>query len=176
MRPAAPEIGCHLATQSFSILQAADSPGNSGCDQLGRPVGIAPGRPQTQCIARQSGVGGGGDWQRWQSAPLRLRSDWQSAWDLARQWGQASDERTRGEQIAIHPLAGWQLFVHRGASWTHPLSSDAVTPDGPQTAAASSGQIPPDAVRLVLNLQGSPAGTGLLTLDWVRPAFTAVQP
>ena len=176
-----------LAQWQTDLDQLAELPGTPSWDWDGQVLRLtrrsATG-PDVQVVAwtwrnnpaRQSGVGGGGDWQRWQSAPLRLRSDWQSAWDLARQWGQASDERTRGEQIAIHPLAGWQLFVHRGGSWTHPLSSDAVTPDGPQTAAASSGQIPPDAVRLVLNLQGSPAGTGLLTLDWVRPAFTAVQP
>ncbi|MEK7346911.1 MAG: prepilin-type N-terminal cleavage/methylation domain-containing protein [Pseudomonadota bacterium] len=121
----------------------------------------------------------GGDWQRWQSTPLQLRNDWQSAWDLARQWGQTPDDRTRSGQIDIHPLAHWQLFVHRGGSWAHPLSSDAVTPDGATTPTPSTpprGHTPPDAVRLVLNLQGGPVGTGLLTLDWIRPAFTAVQP
>ena len=115
---------------------------------------------------------GGGDWQRWQSAPVQLRSDWQSAWGLARQWSQTSDDSTRTGQINIHPLTSWQLFVHRGGSWANPLSSDAVTPDGQNTATASPGSKVPDGVRLVLNLPNGPAGTGLLTLDWIRPTFS----
>ncbi len=117
---------------------------------------------------------GGGDWQRWQSASLRLRSDWQAAWDLARQWSQTPDEKTRAGQIDIHPLTSWQLFVHRGGSWANPLSSDAVTPNG-QSADATGNPLP-DGVRLVLNLPNGPVGAGLLTLDWVRPTFSAAKP
>jgi general secretion pathway protein J len=121
---------------------------------------------------------GGGDWQRWQSPPLSQRQDWQSAWALAEQWGQTANNSTRAGQIQIHPLSGWQLFVHRGGSWTNPLSSDAVTggtpgspntPLNPNTAPIATT---PDGVRLVLTLPPGPAGVGPLTLDWVRPTLS----
>ena len=81
---------------------------------------------------------GGGDWQRWQSPPLSQRQDWQNAWALAEQWGQTANDSTRAGQIQIHPLSGWQLFVHRGGSWTNPLSSAAVTSGTPDTLNANS--------------------------------------
>jgi general secretion pathway protein J len=119
---------------------------------------------------------GGGDWQRWQSPPLSQRLDWQSAWALAAQWGQTANDSTRAGQIQIHPLSGWQLFVHRGGSWTNPLSSAAVTsgtPGNPNTNSnARSSATTPDGVRLVLTLPPGPAGAGTLTLDWVRPTLS----
>jgi general secretion pathway protein J len=119
---------------------------------------------------------GGGDWQRWQSPPLSQRQDWQSAWALAAQWGQTANDSTRAGQIQIHPLSGWQLFVHRGGSWTNPLSSDAVTsgsPNNPNTnSSANAIATTPDGVRLVLTLPPGPAGAGPLTLDWVRPTLS----
>ena len=121
---------------------------------------------------------GGGDWQRWQSPPLSQRQDWQSAWALAAQWGQTANDSTRAGQIQIHPLSGWQLFVHRGGSWTNPLSSAAVTSsttDNPNTnpnANANASATTPDGVRLVLTLPPGPAGSGTLTLDWVRPTLS----
>ena len=128
----------------------------------------APGRP------------GGGDWQRWQSPPLSQRQDWQNAWALAAQWGQTANESSRAGQIQIHPLSGWQLFVHRGGSWTNPLSSDVVsagtpgTNNGTPSGAANTAPIAttPDGVRLVLSLPPGPAGAGPLTLDWVRPTLS----
>jgi general secretion pathway protein J len=121
---------------------------------------------------------GGGDWQRWQSPPLSQRQDWQSAWALAGQWGQTANDSTRAGQIQIHPLSGWQLFVHRGGSWTNPLSSAAVTAGTPDSPNAPPGTTPsatpptPDGVRLVLSLPPGPAGSGTLTLDWVRPTLS----
>jgi general secretion pathway protein J len=121
---------------------------------------------------------GGGDWQRWQSPPLSQRQDWQSAWALAAQWGQTANDSTRAGQIQIHPLSGWQLFVHRGGSWANPLSSAAVTAGTPDSPNAPSGTTPsatpptPDGVRLVLSLPPGPAGSGPLTLDWVRPTLS----
>jgi general secretion pathway protein J len=113
---------------------------------------------------------GGGDWQRWQSAPMTLRADWQNAWALAGQWGQTPTEATRKGQVQIHPMAGWQIFVHLGGSWTNPLSSDAV-----HTGTPSSAPMPgstPDGVRLILTLPQGPVGAGTLTLDWVRPTLS----
>ena len=119
---------------------------------------------------------GGGDWQRWQSPPLSQHQDWQSAWALAAQWGQTANDSTRAGQIQIHPLSGWQLFVHRGGSWTNPLSSAAVTSGttgNPNTnATANADATTPDGVRLVLILPPGPAGLGTLTLDWVRPTLS----
>ena len=121
---------------------------------------------------------GGGDWQRWQSPPLSQRQDWQSAWALAAQWGQTANDSTRAGQIQIHPLSGWQLFVHRGGSWTNPLSSDAVTegtpgsPNSTPTLNTAPIATTPDGVRLLLSLPPGPAGSGTLTLDWVRPTLS----
>ncbi len=119
---------------------------------------------------------GGGDWQRWQSPPLSQRQDWQVAWALAGQWGQTADDSTRAGQIQIHPLSGWQLFVHRGGSWTNPLSSAVVTSstiNNPNTNPNTNASIiTPDGVRLVLSLPPGPAGSGTLTLDWVRPTLS----
>jgi general secretion pathway protein J len=82
--------------------------------------------------------------------------------------------------VQIHPLSGWQLFVHRGGSWANPLSSDAVNPDPAQAGApggstggrGTSGNTTPDGVRLVLTLTPGPAGSGTLSLDWVRPTLS----
>jgi general secretion pathway protein J len=107
---------------------------------------------------------------------MHLRSDWESAWELARQWSQAPDDSTRAGQTDIHPLTSWQLFVHRGGSWANALSSDAMTLNGQNNTTAVPGNTPPDGVRLVLNLPNGATGTGLLTLDWVRPTFSAATP
>jgi general secretion pathway protein J len=109
---------------------------------------------------------------------LSQRQEWQSAWALAEQWGQTAIDSTRAGQIQIHPLSGWQLFVHRGGSWTNPLSSDAVTsgssdnPNPNTNSTASASATTPDGVRLVLTLPPGPAGAGPLTLDWVRPTLS----
>ena len=125
---------------------------------------IDPGRP------------GGGDWLRWQSGPLSQRQDWQTAWNTAQQWGQTPSDSTRVAQVQIHPLSGWQLFVHRGGSWTNPLSSDVVTPNPAQVdnpaGRNTPGQATPDGVRLVLSLPPNAAGTGMISMDWVRPSLS----
>ena len=127
---------------------------------------IDPGRP------------GGGDWQRWQSAPLTQRQDWQTAWNLAQQWSQTPDDATRTGQVQIHPLVGWQLFVHRGGAWTNPLSSDVVTAGTSNTANSNTTQsgATPDGVRLVLTLPPGPSGAGSLSMDWVRPTLSGALP
>lgn len=127
-------------------------------------------QPSVQVVAwtwrNNPGRPGGGDWQRWQSGALTQRQNWQNAWALAQQWSQTPDDLTRAGQVQIHPLAGWQLFVHRGGSWTNPLSSDATT-----GGTAISGSAP-DGVRLVLTLPPGAAGSGVLSMDWVRPTLS----
>jgi len=148
--------------------RTADTPPGTGATPSVRVVAWTwrndPGRP------------GGGDWQRWQSPPLTQRQDWQAAWDLAQQWSQTPGEATRAGQVQIHPLSGWQLFVHRGGSWANPLSSDVVAPDNAQTGnpggRSTAGHTTPDGVRLVLSLPPGPAGGGSLSLDWVRPTLS----
>jgi general secretion pathway protein J len=78
----------------------------------------------------------------------------------------------RAAEVAIVPLAGWQLFVHRGGSWTNPLSSDAGTEGSSSTNASTNTAQPPDGVRLMLDLPTPSVVSGRLTLDWVRPTLT----
>lgn len=144
------------------------------------PASLAGQQPSVRVVAwtwrNDPGRPGGGDWQRWQSSVLTQRQDWQTAWNLAQQWSQTPDDTTRTGQVQIHPLSGWQLFVHRGGTWAHPLSSDAVapgsgTPSPPATSNNNQGHTP-DGVRLVLTLPPGAVGAGTLTLDWVRPTLS----
>lgn len=107
-------------------------------------------------------------WLRWQSDPVHTREQWQTAWQQAVQWSQAPDDRLRRQEVAIVPLAAWQIFYHRGDAWSHPLSSAAATP-APSGAGQSASL--PDGVRLVLTLPSGPAIGGVLTRDWVRPTL-----
>ena len=126
---------------------------------------------------RDPGRPGGGDWQRWQSTPLTQRHEWQNAWNLAQQWGQTPSEASHAGQVQIHPLAGWQLFVHRGGSWANPLSSDAVTQTNNPAASsnANANGSSPDGVRLLLSLPPGPSGAGAVTMDWVRPTLSGAS-
>lgn len=116
----------------------------------------------------------GGEWQRWQSAPLTNQAAWRQAWAIAEQWGQSPTDDSRAGQVQIHPLSGWQIFVHRGGSWANPLSSDVVAVGN--TNASTPSSTPPDGVRLILSLPQGPAGAGPLTLDWIRPTLTGGAP
>ena len=126
-------------------------------------------------------------WLRWQSPPLRTRSEWQAAWQNARQWSQTPTAELRAFEVPVQSLAGWQLFVHLGGSWTNPLSNASTTlGNTPGTAPGNNGaSVPaasslagavPDGVRLLLDLPASAALTGRLSIDWVRPSFTGANP
>ncbi len=126
-------------------------------------------------------------WLRWQSPPLRTHSEWQAAWQNARQWSQTPTAELRAFEVPIQALNGWQLFVHLGGSWTNPLSNASTNPGNAlgaapgnngvnaPTTASLSGAVP-DGVRLLLDLPASGPLTGRLTLDWVRPSFTGANP
>ena len=112
-----------------------------------------------------------GQWLRWQSASLATRGEVDNAWMQADQWSQNPGEALRRGEVAVTPLAEWQLFFFRGDAWTNPLSADVSAAPGmgaEPTAGRSVGVIP-DGVRLVLQPPPGQAITGRLTRDWVRP-------
>lgn len=133
------------------------------------------------------GVGGAGQWVRWQSGALTTRTQVELAWQQAQRWAQTSraDDKTRAVQTIA--LEDWQIFYYRGNAWTNPLSSagsgPAVVANAPAAAAsdaspmlnapaAGSKQEPlPDGVRLVLRLPDGQALSGTLTRDWIRPVL-----
>lgn len=119
---------------------------------------------------------GGGDWLRWQSQSLHTRNAWQQAWQDAQTWSQSPTEALRRNEVRIHPLAGWQLYVHRGGNWTNPLSSDASVSSNTATGTAAStpANTPPvpDGVRLLLDLPAATPLPGRISLDWVRPQLS----
>ena len=168
-----------LAQRQTDLDQSLELPGTPGWNWNGQVLRLTR-RANTQAEAVQvvawtwrsdPGRPGGGDWQRWQSATFSSRSDWQAAWRMAEQWSQTPDPQTRTGQVTIHPLVGWQIFVHRGGDWTNPLSSDIVNTVNTPAPAPAVGSTP-DGVRLILNLPPGPAGSGLLTQDWVRPTLS----
>jgi general secretion pathway protein J len=112
---------------------------------------------------------GKGQWTRWQSEPLTLSDGWDEAWKQAQIWAESAGNLSvnTSHEVLIHPLRTWQIYYHRDGAWSNPLSS-AVT-------AKSNLQNLPEGVRLVLELQDTPDIQGKLTLDWVRPTFTAVK-
>jgi general secretion pathway protein J len=108
---------------------------------------------------------GAGYWLRWQSAPVRSREAWQAAWQNARVWSQSPTAELRQAEVSILPLAGWQIYVHLGGSWSSAQSSD----ERNSAEAASSDRIP-DGVRLILKPAGQPSSEAShITLDWMRP-------
>lgn len=124
---------------------------------------------------QDAGRPGGGDWLRWQSDTLSTREAWQEAWQNARLWSQTPTELLRRREVTLVPLAGWQLFVHRGGSWVNPLSSEASTQAGSASASYTVGATgkTPDGVRLLLDLPANAAPlAGRLSLDWVRPTLS----
>jgi general secretion pathway protein J len=123
-------------------------------------------------------VDGRGMWLRWQSAPAITRGDLEQAWQQADLWSQNPGERERAGEVAVTPLADWQVFYFRGNAWTNPQSSDAATlapstppPNLAGTGAPTTGRLP-DGVRLVLELPPGQAISGTLTRDWVRPTLS----
>jgi general secretion pathway protein J len=102
-------------------------------------------------------VSGKPQWLRWQSDLVRDSVALQSAWLQAAVWAQNPGDAERRREVAITPLAGWQVFYFRNDAWSNPLSSAGATPAAP------------DGVRLVLTLPQGEVLAGTLTRDWVRP-------
>lgn len=110
-------------------------------------------------------VDGTSQWLRWQSPPLRTRSAWQQAWQQAAQWARNPGDAERRAEVALLPLADWQVFYFRGGAWSNPMSSSG-TPPGDLDAV---GALIPDGVRLQLDLPPGPGMAGQITRDWVSP-------
>lgn len=147
--------------------------------------------------ARRDGLGGS-RWMRWQSEPLRSREALARAWQAGGDWGRGG-QASEGV-VDLLPLTDWQIYFHRGGSWTNPQSAignvaaaappaartpprdDAVVNDAappvsdeapPARASSAPASATPDGVRLVLDLgPGLPQG-GRLRIDWVRPTLEA---
>jgi general secretion pathway protein J len=116
-----------------------------------------------------------GQWRRWQSAPLTTRGEVEAAWQQADLWSQGQAEALQRQEVAVTPLADWQVFYFRNDSWTNPLSSDATAARSVAEALARQAggnrtAIVPDGVRIVLDLPPGGAIAGRLTRDWVHPS------
>jgi len=106
-------------------------------------------------------------WARWLSQPLRSRGELEQAWQQAAQWARNPGAQDRLQQVLLTPVAGWQIFFHRGGAWSNPQSAA----DGNDDPARSAvGQLP-DGVRLLLTLPDGGNPSGQLVRDWVRPTL-----
>lgn len=114
-----------------------------------------------------------GRWLRWQSPALTTRGDLQAAWEQADLWAQNPSDAMRAQEVAIAPLAEWQVFFFRGDSWTNPLSSAGAAANAPQARVFGSrvvaAPVLPDGVRIVLDLPAGQGISGRLQKDWIRP-------
>ena len=87
-------------------------------------------------------------------------------------WARSAGAAERQGEVALLPLAGWQLYYYRGNAWSNPLSSSGApaTPEGmPASAALKPLLLVPDGIRLELDLGANGALAGRLTRDWVNP-------
>lgn len=116
--------------------------------------------------------GGTAQWVRWQSGPVTQRNELADAWQRAAQWAasgigtEATD--SRDSAIAVVGIDQWQLFYHRGETWTHPQSSV-----GNESLSGVAGSDMPNGVRLILTLTPGQGFSGAITHDWVRPTLPA---
>lgn len=119
-----------------------------------------------------------GRWLRWESSPVMLRGELDTAWQQADLWSQNPSDAMRAREVAITPLEEWQIFFYRGNSWTNPLSSgdaDGETGTGGGAGAGLRGNTLPDGVRLILLMPPNRAIGGRLQRDWVRPTLSGAR-
>ncbi|MBS4037423.1 MAG: prepilin-type N-terminal cleavage/methylation domain-containing protein [Hydrogenophaga sp.] len=85
---------------------------------------------------------GGSRWMRWQSEPVRSREALARAWQAGGDWGRGG-QATEGV-VDLLPLTDWQIYFHRGGSWTNPQSSIGnETPASASSAStAASAELP----------------------------------
>jgi general secretion pathway protein J len=118
---------------------------------------------------------GNGQWTRWQSEPLMQNDAWTQAWTQAQIWAESAGNLkvNTAQEVVIHPVQTWQIYYHRDGAWTNALSSDVNT--NSNVNGKTSLQNLPEGLRLVLELADRPEIQGKVTMDWVRPTFTAVK-
>ena len=89
-----------------------------------------------------------------------------------------------GSEVAVTPLADWQIFYFRENAWTNAAvqrgqhgqrHSQRRQPRQRRPPRQSTTALP-DGVRLVLNLPPGQAISGTLTRDWVRPTAGGTRP
>jgi len=168
-----------LAQWAADLDALIQLPQTSALDWNGRVLrvtrrsSVAPGEGVVVAAWSRRDVEGRGTWLRWESAPASTREQLERAWQQADLWSQNPGEEERRREVAITPLAQWQIFYFRGGAWSHPLSSDATAaaPALPASAPALPLAVLPDGVRLVLTLPPGQSITGVLTRDWVRPTL-----
>ena len=124
-------------------------------------------------------IGGTGYWIRWQSPTVNTRTQLQTAWARAAQWGQNPGDAEKRLEVVLIPLQEWRVFYFRGDAWSNPLSSDNAAPPPPTAPGPVSGNpiaagtgpalALPDGIRVVLTLPEGQPLTGTLVKDWVRP-------
>lgn len=111
-----------------------------------------------------------GQWARWESPALVRRDELARAWQRADEWGRRGGTGPAGSDtsIALFPIEQWQIFYHRGETWTNPQS--AVGNESVAGEVTERSQLP-NGVRLVLNLPAGQSVSGEVVRDWVRPAL-----
>ncbi len=102
-------------------------------------------------------------WLRWQSAPVKTRSELQAAWLQAKQWASTATEDDKKGEVVVATIDSWQVFYYRNDAWSNALSSADVD----SRVLGSNTLTLPDGIRLVLTLAPGQALVGAITRDWV---------
>lgn len=95
----------------------------------------------------------GGVWQRWAGPAQQRTLALQQAW-LANQQFLGTEP---GQLTVAEDASEWQVYFHRGAEWSNAQSTGnlVATPAGAASAAARTRVELPNAVRMVITLQGN---------------------
>lgn len=171
-----------LAQWSTDLDALAELPFTTAVDWDGRALRITrshsadPGEGVLVVAWTRGTRDGAAQWLRWQSAPVRGRQEWQQAWAAAAAWAQSPSDAAKQREVAIAPLAQWQIYYYRGGAWSNPLSSS-----GAPNASTNPNNTPaptstPDGVRLVLTLPSPHPLAGTLNRDWARPTAGSATP
>jgi general secretion pathway protein J len=127
-------------------------------------------------------LAGPGQWVRWQSPPILRRDELARAWQRAGDWSREAqpiggEAAGSDSAIALIGITQWQLFYHRGDTWSNPLSSvGAPTDNLPGGLRSDDEGAVPNGVRVVLSLPTGTSLSGNLVRDWVRPTLQAGRP